>query len=205
MKKIFFLAALLLGFSSGTMAQDYAKLNYEYQEKSSTFYLGFGGGINNYLGLIGPSVEYQFAQNFTGFGGLGLGSWGNKASIGVRYYSNFPKGWAFGAGLSFSGGQDDVIYKMPENTLVGVSGEADVAFNLNPTSTFNLTATRFWQLGSSGKNRFNIELGYAFALKTRPFTVVDSRIQLNRNGFTYMDILQPGGVILGLGFSFGLN
>ena|SRR5688572_4966927 len=205
MKRIFILAAILFGCTFKSMAQDYVKLNYEVKPNYSKFYLGFGGGLNNYLGVAGISGEYRMAPKITVFGGLGLGSWGNKASVGLRYYSDYPQRWALGAGLSFSGGLEDLKLEMPEGTIVGKNGDTEVLFNLKSAATFNLSANRYWFINTKKTNRFNLELGYAIPLGNRRFEVVDNAYQLTRDGLYFMDIMQPGGINLGIGLSFGLN
>ena len=205
MKKYFILALILCSCAFKGMAQDYVKLNYEVKPAFPNFFLGFGGGVNNYLGLIGVSGEYHLASKFSAFGGLGLGSWGNKASVGLRYYSDYPQRWALGAGLSFSGGVNELKLTMPEGTVVGKTGDTDVLFNLKSAATLNLSANRFWFLNSKKTNRFNVELGYAVPLGNRRFEVLNNGYQLTRDGLYFMDIMQPGGFNLGIGFSFGLN
>ncbi|KAA9346077.1 hypothetical protein F0P94_03065 [Adhaeribacter soli] len=211
MKKVFSLLLLMAVISARATAQDYANPDYvksDYRnnlQPASTFYLGFGGGINHYLGLIGPSVEFQLAEKITVFGGAGLGSWGSKLSFGARYYANYPGKWAFGLGYSVSSGLDHIEFDMPEGYVQNHSSTVKVPFKLKSASTVNLSALRFWTLGKARKNRFNVELGYAVSVAEDRYVIKDSNYELMPAGRYFMNVLQPGGVTLGLGFSFGMN
>lgn len=176
------------------------------QKTESTLFLGFGTGINNYLGMIGPSLEYRIAPKITVFGGAGLGTWGSKVSAGIRYYGNFPGNWAIGLGVSHSSGLERVEISLPEQYLVGHTGNEEilVPFKLKSANTLNLSANRYWIIGKARKNRFNIEFGYAVPFAENQYEVKNG-YELNRNGIYFMNIMQPGGLNLGLGFSFALN
>lgn len=206
MKKAFFLFLVATGISVKATAQNYAQPVYnEELANASSFYLGFGGGINNFLGLIGPSVEYRLAENITVFGGAGMGSWGNKVSFGARYYANYPGRWAFGLGYSVSSGLDDIEFDLPAEYVQNQNSNVKVPFKLKSASTVNLSATRFWTIGKARKNRFNVELGYAVPVAENRYVIKNSNYELMPAGRYFMNIMQPGGVNLGLGFSFAMN
>jgi hypothetical protein len=207
MKKFIGALVLSLTLSINSFAQEFntGKDYYATPVKTeSTLYLGFGTGINNYLGLLGPSLEFKLAPKFTVFGGLGLGSWGNKVSAGIRYYGNYPGNWAFGLGVSHSGGLEKIEFNMLEQYVVGQSGNALIPFKLKSANTLNLSANRYWIMGKARKNRFNIELGYAVPFAENQYEIKNG-YSLTREGIYFMNIMQPGGLNLGLGFSFAIN
>ena len=98
MKKTLLLLFLCAMFSFKAFSQDYVKTISA--PNASKTYLGFGSGINNYVGMLGPTIEHQVSKSFTLAAGLGLGSWGYKLSGGIRYYANFPDRWGFGLGFT---------------------------------------------------------------------------------------------------------
>lgn len=206
MKKIYLSVLVLFTISFNAFSQEFASGPYYKNESqaASKFFLGFGSGINNYLGLIGPSAECQVASKFTLFGGAGLGSWGNKVSFGGRFYKNYPSNWAFGVGMSHSSGLEKLEVSMPSQYIVGASSNVTVPVKLKSANTLNISATRYWLMGSRRRNRFNLEIGYAAMVAAKQFELLDKRYQLTGQGIDFMNTLQPGGLNLGLGFSFGL-
>jgi hypothetical protein len=196
---------LVLSYTSFAQEMSLGKDYYAAPERTgSTLFLGFGTGINNYLGIIGPSLEFQIAPKFTIFGGAGWGSWGNKVSAGIRYYGNFPGNWAVGLGISHSGGLEKIEFNMLPEYVVGQSENVLVPFKLKGANTLNLSANRYWLMGKARKSRFNIEFGYAVPLAENQYEVKDG-YQLTSDGRYFMNIMQPGGINIGAGFSFGLN
>ena len=206
MKKFYLSILVVFCASFSAFSQEFASPSYykPETEPTSKIYLGLGGGINNYLGLLGPSAEIQVAPKFTLFGGAGLGSWGNKVSFGGRFYNKYPSNWAFGLGISHSGGMDKTDLNLPAEYVVGASSSVTVPVKLKSANTLNISATRFWLIGTRRKNRLNVEIGYAAMLAAKQFVVLDSRYQLTGQGIGFMNTLQPGGLNLGVGLSFGL-
>ena len=165
------------------------------------FYLGFSTGINQGTGLIGPTVELQMIRNLTVFGGAGLGSWGSKVTGGLKYYINYPGNWAFGIGYSHATGVNDVTVNLADGFIEGQSGQQKTKFKLLPCNTVNISATKYWLLGKQQKNRMHLEFGYAIPTSDNRY---ETAVTLTDKGQNFMKILQPGGLILGVGFSFGL-
>ena len=64
------------------------------------FYMGLGTGVNNYVGLIGIGAELRVADPLLVRAGIGIGTWGTKITIGLRYEMHHTSGWVFG--LSYS-------------------------------------------------------------------------------------------------------
>lgn len=197
MKKILLVVALI-GFGISAQAQEQAT---EPTNTPRKFYLGFSTGFNQGTGLIGITGEYLVAKNLTVNGVIGLGTWGFKTTGGLKYYLDYPGKWAFGVGYSYSSGVDDVPVNLQEDFVQGQSGNQTVNFNLLPASTVNISAIKYFLLGKQKKNRFHLEFGYAIPTSTNRY---ETDAMLTSDGTRFMKILQPGGLLLGAGFSFGL-
>jgi opacity protein-like surface antigen len=160
-------------------------------------YLGVGVGLNNYTGLIGLSVNVRVYHKFFLQGGIGIGSWGSKMSIGARYDLSYKKGWSFGAGLSSASGLKD----FKTNLEVKSGNKQDVQMDLLRANTLNIKATYFFRIGK--RHNFYLESGYAVPLQSSPYTIKDGSV-LSSTSKAAMDLAAPGGLIFGLGFTFGL-
>jgi hypothetical protein len=201
MKKLFSVLLVCFAFSFQSFSQEYAAV--KLPEPTSKLYFGIGTGLNNYLGLAGVTLEYRVADPITMYGAVGLGSWGSKISVGGRYYGNYPSKWAFGLGYSQASGIENLEMDLPADYVVGYSSTVKVPFKLKSAGTLNFSAMRYWMLGANSKNRFNIELGYAVPVATDPYEI-NGAYKLTAYGKAFMNTMQPGGLILGLGLSFGL-
>ena len=77
----------------------------------------------------------------------------------------------------------------------------EVTLDLLKASTVNITASYNWIFHSHHK--FFIEFGYAFAMQTNSFVVKDGSV-LTDVGVKTLRLVQPGGLITGIGVMFGL-
>lgn len=159
-------------------------------------YLGIASGLENFTGIFGPSIEFNASKKVALYGGVGLGSWGYKMSAGIKYYNKFPFKWAYCLSVSHATG-----LKNFENTMETQTGSKKVRMDLLPCQTVNLSIQHHWKLGS--KHRFHIEGGYAIPLAYEAYTIKDGSA-LTPSSKLAMKILQPGGLMLGFGFSFAL-
>ena len=73
--------------------------------------------------------------------------------------------------------------------------------DLNYASTINLTAGYNWVYHK--KNEFFLEFGYAVRMQHAPYFVKDGSMLSDRSK-AIIKIIQPGGIIFGLGLNFGL-
>lgn len=194
MKQIVLVIALVV-LAMGAYAQE------PEQGEPRKFYLGVSTGINQGTGLIGPTFEYEVAHNLTVNGAVGLASWGYKATGGIKYYLNYPGSWAFSLGYSYATGLNDFSVEFEDGFVQGTSGKQTVIIDLLPASTVNISAIKYWLLGKQKKNRLHLELGYAIATADNRY---ETSATLTKEGKNFMTILQPGGLLLGVGFSFGL-
>jgi hypothetical protein len=196
MKKIillFICASVFLKINAQSINDTSVQSNF----KHKNLYLGLGTGINNYTALLGISGSVKVYDKLFVRGGYGIGSWGNKFSIGLKYDMNYSDGWNFGIGYSICPGTGDV--KMD---LKVASGETKkVTADFSAASTINLTVGRNWAIGK--RNIFYLDLGYAVPMQTEPWKVTDGSV-LSKESKSVIKLIQPGGLIIGAGFIFGI-
>jgi hypothetical protein len=162
-------------------------------------YLGLSSGINNFNGILGINGEIRVIRNFTITGGAGIGSWGYKFAGAVRYYIHYPKGFYFGAGYSSATGLLEFETEL-ETTEPG--GLQMVELNLYRANNLNLTASYQWRLGK--RFRLGLDFGYSIPLQDKAWELVSEEVVLTDASEKVMDILTPGGLIIGFGFSIGI-
>jgi hypothetical protein len=160
------------------------------------FYLGVGAGINNYTGLLGIGADVSIHKGLVLKLGCGSGSWGAKLTAGIKLENRSSDGWGVGSSYSICMGQKGVKLKL-ETT----SGTKDVTIDLLKAGTLNLNATYSWVYHNY--NRLFLEFGYAIPLESNSYEITDGSV-LSDNAKKELRIIQPGGLILGLGFMFAL-
>jgi hypothetical protein len=167
---------------------------------SPVLFINVSTGINNNTGLIGASVEVPVVKHLTVEGGFGISSWGSKLTASVRYYlkNNF-KGWAFGAGLTHNSG-----LKNFQDNLETVYGTTEsVTLDLHPRTNVFAAAYKYWRLGKRA-NRVYLELGYSVSVSGGNKFDQTSGTPISSNSENVINIISPGGPIVGFGFSFGI-
>lgn len=199
--KIFFTVGLLSIFvlSGFSQAYDYPGRKSEPLEFIPGGYLGISTGINNFNGMLGINGEIKVVKNFTIAGGAGLGGWGYKFAAAVRYYIHYPRGFYFGLGYSTATGLQGFEAEL-ETSRPG--GNQMVELNLNRANNLNINASYQWRLGK--RFRLGLDFGYSFPLQNKAWELVSEDIVLSDNSEQVMEILTPGGLILGFGFSIGI-
>ena len=158
-------------------------------------YLGFGTGFDNFTGLIGVSGTLKIHEKFSVRGGTGLSGWGFKNSIGIKYDLKETGGWSYCLGYSYSPGFKGI--KMDNELESG--GTREITVDYLSASTINLAVDRNWRIGKA--NIFFLEFGYAIPLQSNRWRVTDGSV-LSSVSKSTLNILQPGGLILGVGFAF---
>ncbi|MFN5663935.1 MAG: hypothetical protein ACK4XL_06950 [Bacteroidota bacterium] len=165
-------------------------------------YLGFGTGINNSCGLIGLNLEQFVAGRISVFGAAGIGSWGFKTAIGGRYYLDGKTGKAIGVSFSNASGLTDFE---PGNVKILENGQevdSKGKFNLLPVQQINITWIRMWHVGKT--NRMGIELGYSINISGKDNVTGADVPKLTDESRDNFNFLQPGGLIFGFSFNFGI-
>lgn len=168
------------------------------RESCPKFYLGFSTGFDNPVGLIGVNFDIPVTGRFSLGTGMGLSLWGYKTFGEARlYFKDCNRGWALGAGATYSTGIQDVPSDMP--TTIGTT---EVLMDLKSATTAMLSGYRFFSLGS--RHRMHLQLGWAQPINDKPWVVKSGHI-LTTAGNDAMKSLSPGGLILGFGFTFGIG
>ena len=127
-------------------------------------------------------------------GGVGIGGWGGKVSLGFKLQDLMESGWGTGLGYSYCTGIQDV-----DLTLLDDNGvETMVNMTLNSAGSINFTINKNF-LFKRG-NVFYLESGYAIGVGSNPAYVVNDGSQLSADSELIMEILQPGGLIIAGGF-----
>lgn len=161
------------------------------------FYLGLSTGLENPAGLLGVNLELPI-QDFSVGAGLGYSLWGAKVYCEGRYYfSPCNRGWAVGLGVSHSSGFQNLTINQETNV-----GKADVVFDLKPQTNVFFSGYHFFRLGQ--RHRFYLQGGYSARLTNDIYSIKSPNFYLTSNGDAAMRVLAPGGLILALGFSFGI-
>ena len=162
-------------------------------------FLGPSLGINNICGMIGFLAEVNIVKNFSLAGGVGVGFWGYKASLAGRYYNHYPRGVYYCLGISAASGYNDITY----NLKVKPDSSMDVDMILHPAYNLNISIGYQFKIGK--KNRLNLEIGYSLPLNNNLYEVKTPGVELTDESKQVMDLLTPGGLIIGMAFSFGIK
>src|SRR5690606_31783965 len=157
-------------------------------------YVGFSGGINNPVGLIGVQLDLAFSPRASVNTGIGLSSWGYKAALEGRYYFKpCNRGWAVAGGLTYNTGGRGVKV----NDIATSYGSNTVIVDMDPQAALMVSAYYFFNVGLKGKNRFHVQLGYSIPLSEPRFTLQYNSYapRPNEEGKKTIRALAPGGVI----------
>jgi hypothetical protein len=179
------------------------------QDKNKDLYATttwFGGsmGINSYSGALGANFEQLFNNNLTIHGGAGIGTWGNKYALGIRRYRNYPLKSSFSVGISAATGYRDIEFLISARRLSNnIVVDTTLNITMYPAASLNFSWGYFFKIGN--KSRMNIDLGYSLRTSpNRPYRINTPGYGTTEVSDFIMRILSPGGIILHIGFSFGM-
>ncbi|MCB0698005.1 MAG: hypothetical protein KDC07_11605 [Chitinophagaceae bacterium] len=162
------------------------------------FYVGLSTGFNNQSGLIGPNFDIPLVKRLSFGFGVGRSSWGWKMYSEARgYLGECNRKLAVGAGMSYNTGIQNYSTVLPTTV-----GDAEVKFVCKPSLNAFASVYYFFNIGHDWSHRFYLQTGYSYRLYDNLYTA-ESKYTLTSEGETVMRLLQPGGVIFALGFSFG--
>jgi hypothetical protein len=162
-------------------------------------YYGFSTGMNNAVGIFGPQFDVAIDETFSLGTGFGISSWGYKLfGEGRFYFGECNRGWALGAGVTYNTGIRDIVLKDQET----MGGRQDIAVELHPQTNVMLSAYRFFNLGRRGRNRWHLQAGASIPTSKKKFTQLDGP-PLSGIPTEQLRTNSPGGLVLGIGFSFG--
>jgi hypothetical protein len=162
--------------------------------------VGVSSGSNNFTSYAGLLAEVHVIKNLTALGGVGIGPWGVKTSVGARYYKEYAKGIYFGLSYSSCAGKNNDTLTL-ETFMPDTIVNQDVILNLKKAKTVNLSIGYCWRIMK--RSRFYLELGYSIPLNQEPYEIVTEGIYLTESGKQNIEGLAPGGFILGWGFIIG--
>ncbi len=169
----------------------------DFKPEPRKVYIGFGSGINAYPGMIGFMVEVPVIDKLGIVGSAGIGSWGGKLGIHARYYFKSALGGSgLSLGISRASGLADFESEM--ELLNGDTGT--VIMDLDAVSTANIAY--FYAINLRDKNKITLSVGLSFALQRDNYTITNGA-QLSETSEAVMNILQPGGLVVGFDFLFG--
>lgn len=167
----------------------------------TSVYLGFGTGLNNYSGWLGVGTNIRLYKGIFLRGGAGLGTWGNKYTIGLQLGRNRVRGWSAGLAYTTNVGIKDFRSNLEVVGPYGTPVSKEVLLDLFKLNCLNISASRNWILG---KNKLmHLDLGYSYLLQTQLYSVKDGSV-LTSSSNQALRIISPGGLIIGFGFMFGI-
>ncbi len=202
-----FLTFSLLLFWFSVSAQDYynadsskVAVSPKNTEAESNFFLGIASGINNDAGLFGIGGKVRLYRTLFFRAGAGIGTWGKKVTFGFKYERKYSKCWGYSLSYSTSSGIKDFKTQL-ETAAQPAPVTKDVTIDLLRAGSLNLAVSYNWYFKRN--KHFYFEFGYSAATDSRPWRVKDGSV-LTKNSETVLSIIQPGGIIIGMGFMFGL-
>jgi hypothetical protein len=162
-------------------------------------YFGVSTGINNPNGILGFNFDIPIVNYVTVGAGVGVSSWGNKVYAEGRYYLRpCQQGFAFAGGITHNSGVSHF-----ERKLETVDGKRQVTVNLYQETNLYLAVYHFWKIGHR-HNRFFVDAGYSVPLYNARYKQIDGP-QLSDDGINEVKRIAPGGLMIGTGFSFGIQ
>lgn len=197
-----FLAAMLLFtfsifFTESMQAQHISKEKTKVAIVPSVF-LGGGLSLNDYG--FGACIEIPVISKLSIYGNAGLGGWGTKLGVGIHFYfSKTPYRSAFSIGYATASGLEDFETQLQ----VYPSGLTEtVILDLHRAGSLNFRYSYNFRLGK--KHKFVLTAGYAVPLSTNPYELKTKGVTLSETSKQVLDLLQPGGLIFGFKFMFGV-
>lgn len=194
-KYIFALFALTLIVNSNAQQASEA-------EKSFKTYLGIATGLNH-SGIFALNGEQYLSSKFSVTGNLGMGGWGLKAGIGVKYYPSASSS-AIGLVVNSASGMSNFPTTVDAEVYGVLMKDIDIEMNLKPMQTVSFYYSKYWKLGN--RFRFFLDAGLALALggKGEQNYELPKGVELTSQYKSAFRLTQPGGLLLGIGFTVGL-
>jgi hypothetical protein len=164
------------------------------------FYISTSTGINNNTDFAGISLDVHVKKFASVEAGVGRGLWGYRMYIGgKRYFKLCQRGWALGAGLTYNTGLERY-----ERDMMTVAGETEpIVLNLLPQTNVFAAVYRYWNIGRK-YNRIYLEFGWSQGLTANKYNQTDGN-NITGNARKDIDLFVPGGPVLAIGFSLGVN
>jgi hypothetical protein len=167
--------------------------SYDDARNISAYYLGLGIGLNE-IGLLGIAGEIPIANRFSAMGTLGVGGWGVKFRLGANFYPNELSGKnSFGIMYARASG-------LTGFELTNDNTNNTYTLNLLPAHNIDFVYNRNLFVGK--KSKFVLTAGYTLSLNKMAYEEVNGQ-SIDITTQQILDLLQPGGLLLGIKFFFG--
>lgn len=186
---------VLVFYGSVGYSQNYYDENKPYEEMAyiPESYIGIGTGLNE-IGILGIAGEIPVSDRLSAAGTLGIGGWGYKFRAGINYYPNELSGKSsFGVRYAWSSGLDGFEY-------VDDNGNPTYLLNLFPAHNLDFLYNRNLFVGK--KSKFVFTAGYSLSLNRMAYEEVNGQT-IDVTTQQVLELLQPGGFLLGIKFLFG--
>lgn len=202
MKQVLILALFTAFFSGISYAQDTTAHNAQpvkNTDRPSKVYFDVSTGINNPGSMVGLGADFHVDKNVSIDAGVGLlSTWGYKLYAGGKYFLQpNHKGSAFSGGITYNTGLPEFHIDLQTQSGTTENVQLDLASQVNVFVAWY----RYWQLGKHN-NRFYFTAGYSVATSNHKFTQTGGS-KISTASATVMKRLAPGGLMVGIGFSFG--
>lgn len=164
----------------------------------STF-ITLGTGINSNYGIIGLGADIKVLDKLqVGLSG-GLGSWGFKTAGELRYFYNgcMQQGSALTAGVAYATGLPEMEIEME------LSNEETKTVMLELNAQTNLQLAWYRAFKVQQNHRFFVQAGYSFPISGISYRVISGETLSDVSKST-VRMMAPGGIILAVGFGFGI-
>ncbi|MCF8370704.1 MAG: hypothetical protein K9H64_03710 [Bacteroidales bacterium] len=162
-------------------------------------FIGLGLGLNEYG--LGGCMEIPIVDRLSIYGNAGLGGWGWKLGAGISFYpSKTPYKSSFGIGYASASGLKDFETELPVEPN---DQNKKVTLDLNRVGTINLVYSYNFHLGR--KSKFVLSTGYAIPVTNNAYELKSTGVILSETAKQALVIIQPGGLILGFKFLFGVD
>jgi len=161
--------------------------------------VGFGIGINDYGAGLG--IEIPIISKLSIYSDFGIGGWGNKVGLGFNYhFQQITKGSVISLGFAKASG----LKNYEVDLMVEPEGETQtVKLDLKSVYTINFKYTYNFKLAK--KSKFGLSAGYSIPLSSNNYKVLSSGIVLSPESEYLLNFMQPGGLIIGFRFLFGIG
>ncbi|MFC0875637.1 hypothetical protein ACE01N_03535 [Saccharicrinis sp. FJH2] len=169
-------------------------------QHTPAIFIGLGGGLNE-MGIAGIAMELPVGGKNSFGASAGIGSWGYKLRGSLNFYTKEASYKScFSLGVSYATGMDNFSSELPvepDDEMV------ELEMDLLPVLSIDLVYSYNIRVGKSSK--VVLSLGYSINTKSNAYTLHDSYYQLSDTGKQAMNLAQPGGLLLGLKFMFGVG
>lgn len=202
MKRIkLFILLFVIVLLNKAMAQ--SKNDYGTLTKNPAFYIGVGSGLNNNCGLVGLKLGVRLSDRLLLDASAGLGSWGNKVGLGIVFNAVNTNAWCPVISISRATGIDELPLNMEVRDQYGITSNRQVKIKYNPATMFNVSLQRQW-IRKKG-NRLVFEMGYSILIDGASYELLDNNYTLTDRSKSVMNVLKPGGLMIGFSYNFGVN